>query len=230
MEYSYHSGMFIPCKYSDRLLEKLERLNIVNEIKFDIEEIKKAIHFAKLYHGDQKRQSGEPYYSHVIEVAYMTSDYISETDIVIVSLLHDIIEDTEVTQDFVASIFGESIASKVMDLTRVVVKDKKSTSQDMVYRLWREKKYDIMLIKLCDRMHNMLTLSYKPSNKIKKTAEETLTAFIVLAAYLGTKDIENKLTELCMRYINVGLIDQNEIENLSNKELCNKLINDGQEE
>ena len=84
-----------PCQYSTRLIEKLESLDTKNVLDFDL--INKAIYWAKKYHGDQKRKSGEAYYTHPLEVAYMVSDYKLKTDVIVASILHDIIEDTEVT-------------------------------------------------------------------------------------------------------------------------------------
>ncbi|MDR0329298.1 MAG: HD domain-containing protein [Rickettsia sp.] len=84
----------------------------------DIDEVIKAIYYAKKYHGSQMRQSGEPYYSHPIEVAYMISDYLFRTDIIVTSILHDTIEDTTLTEKMIAYIFGEQVASQVEDLSR----------------------------------------------------------------------------------------------------------------
>ena len=73
--------------YVNRLLQKICMLNFKNPCTVDIHEVKKAIYYAKKYHSDQKRQSGEPYYSHPIEVAYMVTDYCFKTDIIITSIL-----------------------------------------------------------------------------------------------------------------------------------------------
>ncbi len=83
------------CKYSIRLTEKLKSLDNQNVLDFEL--INKAIYWARKYHGDQKRKSGEPFYSHPLEVAYMISDYNLKTDVIVTSILHDIVEDTEVT-------------------------------------------------------------------------------------------------------------------------------------
>ena len=85
---------FKACVYSDKLLAKLLRLNEKTQIKTNINEVKKAIFYAKKYHGDQKRLTGEPYYSHPLEVASLVSNYIGRTDIIVTSILHDTLEDT----------------------------------------------------------------------------------------------------------------------------------------
>jgi len=106
----------ISCKYSIKLIEKLKSLDTQNVLDFEL--INKAIYFAKRYHGDQKRKSGEPYYSHPLEVAYMISDYNLKTNVIVASILHDIVEDTEVTVEMIQGSFGKRIAEMVDSLTR----------------------------------------------------------------------------------------------------------------
>lgn len=200
------------CQYSQKLLAKIELINQSqsSDELVDLDEIKKGMYFAKKYHEGQVRNSGEPYYSHLIEVAVMAADYIFTTEAILVAVLHDAIEDTNMSAEIIAKLFGDSVADKVSDLTR----SGNDTAADTVDKLWSEHKYDVLLIKLCDRMHNMLTLSHRPSSKIKKTAKETLSAFIVLAAYLGVSDIEEKLSSLCIQYINKDLVKNEDIEDI----------------
>lgn len=175
---------FSTCCYSDRLLGKLSEMNDELNKKVDLTEIQKAIYYAKKYHGTQTRESGEPYYSHPIEVAMIASEYFFRTDIFVTCLLHDTIEDTELTKEMIATIFGENVASKVDDLTRVKV-DRKISSAEMVQLLWLEKKYDVLMIKLFDRIHNMQTIGAKSPEKIKKIVDETLAFFFAPAEILG---------------------------------------------
>ncbi len=93
-----------PCQYSIRLIDKLKSLDTKNVLDFGL--INKAIYWAKKYHGDQKRKSGEPYYSHPLEVAYMVSDYKLNTGVIVTSVLHNIVEDTEVTTEMILDTFG----------------------------------------------------------------------------------------------------------------------------
>ncbi len=188
------------CCYSERLIDKLLKLNERVNNKIDIVGVKRAIYFAKKYHGDQKRESGEPYYSHPIEVAYMVADYLFRTDIIITAILHDTIEDTVLTQETIADIFGEQIASQVEDLTRIKPYGKIS-SAEMVELLYKQKKYDVLLIKLFDRLHNMQTIGTKSPEKVQKIANETLYTFVLLAAYFKIFDIEQKLENLCYQYL-----------------------------
>jgi (p)ppGpp synthase/HD superfamily hydrolase len=195
---------FETCYYSDRLLDSLLLLNEKVENKIDIIEVKKAIYYAKKYHGEQKRQSGEPYYSHPIEVAYLVLDYTSRkatkffrTDMIVTSILHDTIEDTELTERMIADIFGKLVASQVQDLTRVKM-DQKISSTEMVNSLWLQGKYDILFIKLFDRVHNMRTIGAKSPEKVIKIVKETMYTFLPLAIYFGSSIIENELYQLCL--------------------------------
>jgi (p)ppGpp synthase/HD superfamily hydrolase len=184
------------CVYSEKLVNKLLKLNEKANNKIDIVGVKRAIYFAKKYHGDQKRQSGEPYYSHPLEVAYMVSDYLLRTDIIITAILHDTIEDTELTQEMIAIVFGEQIASQVADLTRVKSAGKIS-SAEMVELLYQQKKYDLLLIKLFDRLHNMQTIGAKSPEKVQKILKETLEKFIIITTYLEIPLIQENLVKLC---------------------------------
>ena len=104
---------FEPCCYSDRLVTKLLLLNETRKYKVDILEIEKAIYYAKKYHGSQKRLSGEPYYTHPLEVAYNVADYLFKTDVLVTSILHDTIEDTKLTKETISDIFSSVIANQV---------------------------------------------------------------------------------------------------------------------
>jgi guanosine-3',5'-bis(diphosphate) 3'-pyrophosphohydrolase len=199
---------FKSCLYSKRLLNKFILLNNKATNKIDIKEVKKSIYYAKKYHGNQKRQSGEPYYSHPLEVAYIISDYLFRTDILVTSILHDTIEDTTLTAEMIKSIFGNLVATQVEDLTRVK-KDRKISSAELVELLWQQKKYDVLLIKQFDRLHNMQTIDAKSPEKIRKITKETLSTFVVLSVYLETKDIEEKLVQICTNIANSKLCDGN---------------------
>ncbi len=107
---------------------------------------------------------------------------------IVTALLHDTIEDTTLTEKMIAYIFGSQVASQVQDLTRVKPHGKIS-SAEMVEMLYKEKKHDVLLVKLFDRLHNIRTVSAKSPEKAKKIIEETLRYFIVLAEYLGLPSV-----------------------------------------
>ncbi len=130
---------FESCSYSDKLINKLSLLNTTLNNSVDIQEVKKAVYYARKYHGNQMRQSGEPYYSHPIEVAYLLAEYTAEydpkyfrTDLLVTSVLHDTIEDTELTFEMIKTIFGEVVAGQVVDLTRIRKNRHKISSAEMI--------------------------------------------------------------------------------------------------
>ncbi|WP_425361439.1 HD domain-containing protein [Candidatus Tisiphia endosymbiont of Ceraclea dissimilis] len=192
------------CKYADRLVNKLAELNQQVTIPVNIYEIRKGIYYAKKYHGSQMRQSGDPYYSHPIEVAYMVAEHTAlkvpkyfKTDMIITSLLHDTIEDTTLTENMIARGFGEQIASQVVDLTRVKSYEKISAAETMSI-LYSQNKKDILIIKLFDRIHNMQTIGAKSPEKIKKIIRETLITFLSITTTISGLELENELAQLCL--------------------------------
>ena len=100
-----------PCQYSTRLIEKLKSLDTEEALDFKL--IDKAIYWAKKYHDGQFRKSGEPFYTHPLEVAYMVSEYKLKTDVIVTAILHDIVEDTEVTAGMILDEFGRRIEEMV---------------------------------------------------------------------------------------------------------------------
>jgi (p)ppGpp synthase/HD superfamily hydrolase len=187
-----------PCKYSIRLIAKLKSLDTKNVLDFNL--INKAIYWAKKYHGNQKRKSGEPYYTHPLEVAYMISDHKLKTDVIVASILHDIIEDTEVTVEMIECTFGQRIAEMVDMLTRDRPDGTKLTIEEVINNVYKKADKEVLLIKLIDRLHNIQTIGSLSAKKIEKTITETLANFIASSMYLGLLEIESQLTESCMYY------------------------------
>jgi (p)ppGpp synthase/HD superfamily hydrolase len=185
-----------PCIYSNRLLDKILSKNETADHQVDIVEVKKAIFYAKKYHGDQLRKSGEPYYSHPLEVAYKVSDCLFKTHMIVVSILHDTIEDTALTFSMIESIFGQEIASNVDDLTRIKA-DRKISAAELIETLWTEKKYDLVLVKLFDRLHNMQTIGAMSPKKAQSTIDETLRYFLVLSEMMNLPNLGDYLYNEC---------------------------------
>lgn len=207
----------LSCIYAKKLLEKLRLVNaellesedqIIDVI--DIEEVEKGIYYAKYYHANQMRESGEPYYSHPLEVAHMVLDHLPRTDIIVTAILHDTLEDTSLTREKIAEVFGVKIAEQVYDLTRIKGDGVKISSAQMVEELWLAKKYDVLLIKLFDRIHNMQTISVKSPEKVKKIAEETAIFFIPLSIYNSDIKNEYKLYQMCSKrvYVKVSTLEK----------------------
>ena len=187
-----------PCYYSSRLLEKLKSLDNKNMLNFEL--INKAIYWAKKYHGDQKRKSGEPYYSHPLELAYMVSDYNLKTDVIVASILHDIIEDTEVTAGMILDNFSWRIAEIVYRLTRDRPDGTKLSVEEILNSAYQLKDKEVLLIKLFDRFHNIKTIQFKSLKSQKNTALETWEMFLVLSASIDI-DLEKELNSFIYRII-----------------------------
>ena len=176
---------FKNCVYSNRLLKKLSALNEKAKNKIDLIKIKKSIYYAKKYHGSQLRQSGEPYYSHPLQVAYMISnyDYGFKNDILVTSILHDTIEDTKLTKEKINIIFDQNIANNVELLTRIKINNK-IPSAELIKLLYKQKNKDLLFIKIFDRLHNIQTIAIKSFEDKKRIIEETISEFIILSLYL----------------------------------------------
>jgi len=184
---------FEVCVYAKKLLDKVEYLNTKVKNPVDIEEVKKGIYYARKYHGSQMRQSGDPYYSHPIEVAIMLAEFVAyeapklfTSTMINAALLHDTIEDTELTEEIITTIFGLEVAKHVEGLTRIKPYGKIS-AEESLNLLIKEKRYNTALIKLFDRVHNIQTLGVKSPEKARKIIEETLRNFIPLSIYLKIK-------------------------------------------
>ncbi|AAU03782.1 HD domain-containing protein [Rickettsia typhi] len=201
----YWDKNFESCKYSDKLIERLLFLN--NKVKqpIDIREVKKGIYYARKYHGKQMRQSGDPYYSHPIAVTIMVAEFVAKevpklftSRILQAALLHDTIEDTELTKDMISSIFDEEVARHVEGLTRIKPCGKISSAKSLIL-LIKQKRYDTALIKLFDRIHNLQTLEAKSPEKAHKIIKETLKSFLVLSEILEIPSVSELIYAECYK-------------------------------
>ena len=152
--------------YENQLVEKLRSLDTKNQLDFDL--INKAIDWAKKYHDGQFRKSGEPFYTHPLQVAYLVSDYKLKTDVIVASILHDIIEDTEVTAGMLVDHFSWRIAEIVDRLTRDRPDGSKLSVEEILNNAYPTQDKEVLLIKVFDRLHNMQTLGNMPEQKQKK--------------------------------------------------------------
>lgn len=194
---------FVSCVYTDRLINKIGSLNKQSNNKVDLTEIKKAIYYAKKYHGSQKRDSGEPFYSHPIAVAYLVSDYVFTTNILVTSILHDALEDTSMTKEQIKYIFNSQIADQVEALTRSN-QDGQVSAADVIESLWLQGNKELLLVKLFDRIHNMQTIHAKSKEKQHATIAETLLKFLPIAASHSFFHVEQMFAQLCCNTTNNG--------------------------
>lgn len=176
------------CKYSIRLIGKLKLLDTNGVLDFGL--INKAIYFAKKYHDGQLRKSGEPFYSHPLEVAYMISDYNLKTDVIAASILHDVVEDTEVTINMILETFGQRVAEMVNRLTRDRPDGTKLSVKEIIRMAYKNGDKEVLLIKIFDRLHNLQNIHFLTADKQIKVAKETLNTVLLAATYLEDINIE----------------------------------------
>ena len=172
--------------------------------KVDI--ITKAFNFAKQAHKGVRRLSGEPYIMHPIAVALIACEEMGlGSTSICAALLHDVVEDTDYTVEDIENIFGNKIAQIVDGLTKIsggIFGDKASAQAENFKKLLLTMSDDIrvILIKICDRLHNMRTLVSQPANKQYKIAGETLYIYAPLANRLGLNKIKTELEDLSFKY------------------------------
>jgi guanosine-3',5'-bis(diphosphate) 3'-pyrophosphohydrolase len=182
------------------LIERVRRYNPnTNEALLN-----RAYVYAMKAHGEQRRASGDPYFSHPIEVAAILTDLKLDDATLAAALLHDTIEDTEATRAEIDSLFGRDIGTLVEGLTKLkkldlVTKEAKQAENLRKLLLAIADDVRVLLIKLADRLHNMRTLGYMPSEARRRAAEETLEIYAPLAGRMGMHEMREELDDLAFR-------------------------------
>ena len=174
--------------------------------KADTKLIMKAFNLANEKHKDQKRGSGEPYIIHPLNVAYILAEIGLDDSTISAALLHDVVEDTDVTEEDLKNLFGEEIAEMVSGVTKLSTIQFASVEERQVedYRkmfLAMGKDIRVILIKLADRLHNMRTLKYLKRDRQIENAKETLDLYAPLANRLGLYSIKAELEDLGFKYL-----------------------------
>ncbi len=174
----------------------------------DISQIEKAYEYAKKMHEGQVRSSGEPYYTHPMEVAGILADMRMDPATIITAILHDTVEDTEATLEDVTKQFGEEVANLVngvSKLTRIESQTVEGKQAENFRKLVLAMSEDIrvLLVKLADRTHNMRTLHHisKPEKR-QRIARETLDIFVPLAERIGIHKLKSELEDMAFSYMN----------------------------
>jgi GTP pyrophosphokinase/guanosine-3',5'-bis(diphosphate) 3'-pyrophosphohydrolase len=170
--------------------------------------LNRAYVYAVRMHGSQTRASGDPYFAHPIEVAGILTDYRMDTATIVTALLHDVIEDTEVTREEIARVFGDEIAELVEGVTKLSrlafgAEYKRQAENLRKFILAISRDVRVLLVKLADRLHNMRTLHFiKNAAKRERIARETLEIYAPLARSIGCHRICIELEELAFQHLN----------------------------
>ncbi len=174
----------------------------------DLSRVEAAYEMAKKAHEGQLRQSGEPYVIHPLNVAIILAELELDLETIMAGLLHDVVEDTNITLDDIKAAFGDEVAELVDGVTKLKQLTYKATDkQDVQAENYRKmflamaKDIRVILIKLADRLHNMRTLNYKSAAKQKEKARETIDIYAPIAERLGISKIKVELDDLCLKYL-----------------------------
>lgn len=205
----------------DPFIKRIQQINTLEgaiaELNSQIEltpKLNEIVQFCINAHKEQYRKSGEPYAVHPILVASITAHFSLDEDIVATALLHDVVEDTEYNLNFIRESWGDDVAHMVDGLTKIdeirehelIPSDSntKLISSALSFRKMLIASIDdvrVLVVKLCDRLHNMLTLGALPENKQLRIAEETLVVYVPIAHRLGISSLKNALEDLSFFYI-----------------------------
>ncbi len=172
----------------------------------DMTILRKAYEFAEKHHDGVKRSSGEPYIIHPLNVAATLIKLKMDLDSIMAGLLHDVVEDCDVSPEEISKLFGQPVAQIVVGCTKIS-KIKFKTKEESQAENFRKmvvamaQDLRVIIVKLSDRMHNMRTLQYVSKEKQAAKAQETLDIYVPLASRLGINSVKGDLEDLCLRYL-----------------------------
>lgn len=190
-----------PVRTVDDLLEKIKAYHPAAPLQL----VEKAYLFSEKAHEGQVRRSGEPYISHPLSVAGILADLKLDVDTIMTGLLHDTVEDTNVSLDDIKREFGETVAYLVDGVTKIGQMNFRNSFEKqgenirkMIVSMGKDVR--VVLVKLADRLHNMRTLNHMPYEKQNRIAKETLEIYCPLAGRIGISALKIELEDLCFRY------------------------------
>ena len=197
----------------------------------EVEIIRKAYDFANQLHEGQTRQSGEPYITHPLNVAYILSEMHADRDTICAALLHDTLEDCDIKKEDIAENFNKEIANLVDGVTKISKMNFSSKAEQNFANTRKiitgiTEDVRIIIIKLADRLHNMRTLSFKTEFKQKENSLETMEIFVPLAYYIGAYRIKSELEDLSLQYLKPDTYKKLEEKKLILEEDVNKILNE----
>ncbi len=185
------------------MLRQYELVDLVKSYDPDADEdaLNRAYVFAMKKHGAQLRASGDPYYSHPVEVAGILTKFKLDCSSIIAGLLHDTVEDTDTTVEEIKGLFGEQVAQIVDGVTKLAMIEQKSANKKQAENfrkllLAMSEDIRVLLIKLADRLHNMRTLHFCAPEKRARIAKETLDIYAPLAERIGMQEVKSELEEI----------------------------------
>lgn len=196
---------FVP-ENPDELYGKLIKLVRENMTENDVSLVEKAYFIAKKAHEGQFRFSGEPYIIHPVSVAIILYNLGMDGESMAAALLHDVVEDTDMTKENIQEEFGEDVANLVEGVTKlgkVPIFTKEEQQAENVRKMLMAMSQDIrvIIIKLADRIHNMRTLSFMRPDKRREKAQETLEIYAPIAHRLGIRGVKEELEDLAISYL-----------------------------
>ncbi|MDE7389951.1 MAG: HD domain-containing protein, partial [Lachnospiraceae bacterium] len=173
---------------------------------YDYEKIEKAYRLADEAHKDQRRISGVPYILHPTSVACILADLGMDTDSIVAALLHDVVEDTEVTLEELAEQFSKDVSHLVNGVTKIgkiayTTREERQAENVRKMLIAMADDIRVIIIKLADRLHNMRTIDCMREQKRRDIALETMEVFAPIAHRLGIKAIKDEMEDLSLQYL-----------------------------
>ncbi len=219
-----------PDKLYDMLIARIRKYHPSTDVSM----IRKAYDLAREAHGNQFRKSGEPYIVHPLWVSIILANLEMDKETIIAAMLHDVVEDTEISEKEISSEFGEEVALLVDGVTKLgqlsYSSDKLEVQAENLRKMFLAMAKDIrvIIIKLADRLHNMRTLQFMRPEKQREKAKETMDIYAPIAQRLGISRIKTELDDLALKYsqpeVFFELVDQINARKMEREEFVQQIV------